>query len=791
MPQVTGSIPNLINGISQQATPLRLPSQADSSDNFYPSTSESLVPRPRTDHLTYITDTLDPDAYVHLIHRDDAERYLVAVLPGGQIRVWGYDGVERVVHDESDGTYLLGVTPKDDLRVLTAFDYTFITNKTVVVQEGLTFEAERPYEALVNVQAGNYGKAYRIFINGTEQSSVLTPDGGDSSHSGYIDTAFIAQNLRTGLLAPVGDGPVGGGSTGTTGAGGGDYYGTAFCISAPWVTGRYNNVIFLENPSVDFSISVEDGYSGKAMVAIKKTIQSFSDLPSRGPDGFVVEVQGSDATGFDNYWVKFTESDEVIHTGVWKECVKPGTRLGFRGTTAPHVLVRESDGTFTFKPAPWEDRKCGDDEKNPDPSFVGAPIESVAFFKNRLVILTRENACLSASSRDGYWRYYQGSLTALLDTDPIDTASNHHKITKLRHAVAHQGELLLFSDDTQFLLKGNEVLTPKTANNSVLTELMAVRACPPVSVGASLYVPGESGDWGGIFEYYLDKNMETADYNDVTAHVPAFIPAGIRKIVANPNLSLIFVLTDGDPSSLYVYKFFYNGQEKLQSAWQRWTFPGVTDIFDIAWENHLLRVALQRPDGVFVESLQCGVGIRDVGLDFQVRLDRAVSPTGTVIGDHYQTTYTLPYDVPEGMVAVSAQGESLAWSAVGRVVTIFGTPGEVRFGVPFTARHRLSTIYNRDPKDGKTSMTNGKLVLSRLSLAYAKAYAFRVEVTPEGRPMRTYPFWSVGGSTGHLSIPIASRNDRVTIDIVVDTFRPASFVSARWNGTWDAYNRQG
>ena len=142
---------------------------------------------------------------------------------------------------------------------------------------------------------------------------------------------------------------------------------------------------------------------------MKKRVQKFSDLPLHGPSGVVIEVAGTDTTSFDNYWVKF-EASGGGNVGVWKECVAPGTRLGINAATMPHILVREN-GTFTFKPATWEDRKCGDLASVPDPSFVGQTIEDVFFHKNRLGFLTQENICMSASGQ--FYNFYRSSVRPL------------------------------------------------------------------------------------------------------------------------------------------------------------------------------------------------------------------------------------------------------------------------------------------------------------------------------------------------------------------------------------------
>jgi hypothetical protein len=198
MAQTSGSVPNLINGISQQSPAMRLPSQAEASSNYYPTVTDGLTKRPPTDHLAVLANLPD-DTFTHFILRDEGEKYVVAIQTNGTIRVWDFAGAEKTVTNLGTA-YLAGITSADDdLRALTLVDHTFIVNKRRTVLAGTATEPTRPYEALINVAAGNYGRTYRIFINGTLAAYEITPDGSDSGHTAFIDTTKIAKDLYQGL----------------------------------------------------------------------------------------------------------------------------------------------------------------------------------------------------------------------------------------------------------------------------------------------------------------------------------------------------------------------------------------------------------------------------------------------------------------------------------------------------------------------------------------------------------------------------------------------------------------
>lgn len=796
MPAVTGSIPNLVNGVSQQAPAMRLPSQAEMSVNYYPTIIDGNIKRPRTNH-TCVIDALPANTFTHFIFRDAGEKYVVAITTDGDVRVWDFAGIEKTVTNNGED-YLAGLTnAKQELRALTVADHTFVVNKSRTVSAGTAKSPARPYEALVHVLAGNYAKDYRIYINGTLHAHLQTPDGDDRTDGPYIDTVRIAGALWQLLNAGTTTWPA------TTTAAGGGFN------TAPWAIGRYHSTIYIRNSTTDFTLNVEDGYSGRAMKDVKKVVQKFADLPLYGPDGFVVEVAGADGNLADNYWVQFQKDNDLNSAGVWRECVKPDTVLGLDASTMPHTLVRNNDGTFTFGPATWHDRVCGDEETVSDPSFVGHPIRDVFFHKNRLGFLTQENIVLSEAGV--FYNFFRKTLTALLDTDPIDVAASHMKVSLLKHVVPYQRELLVFSDETQFVLTGKELLTPKTVSADPITELRVHPDIRPVVAGSNVYFISEKDEWATVTEYYLDKALETADYDTVSSHIPAYIPSGVRNLIASTDLDLIVACSTGDPNALYCYSYYWNGQEKLQSSWCRWVIPDASEIENISFDRGLIRLLVWREGTLFLETINAEQKVADPGATYSTHLDRHIMLDNGVFDEEENlTTFTLPYEAPDGLKCVTGpggaqfQGVELTPSAINDNAVSFDgdlTDQPVRFGIPYESRYRFSRFFARDEKN-KSAVQTGRTQVLHLSVVYTRSAYFRVEVTCEGRGMRTYPFNGrvisdpdnmtsvVVLDDGKFSVPVMSRNDRVVIDLVNDTWLPCAFTSAEWKGTINPHSRQ-
>ena len=75
MPFISSSIPNLINGISQQPAEIRLASQGERQVNGLSSVARGLEKRPGTEHKAKLSSTAESDSFIHSIRRDRDEEY--------------------------------------------------------------------------------------------------------------------------------------------------------------------------------------------------------------------------------------------------------------------------------------------------------------------------------------------------------------------------------------------------------------------------------------------------------------------------------------------------------------------------------------------------------------------------------------------------------------------------------------------------------------------------------------------------------------------------------------------
>jgi hypothetical protein len=352
-------------------------------------------------------------------------------------------------------------------------------------------------------------------------------------------------------------------------------------------------------------------YSGTVYNLIKEHVSNTNNQP-----GSTVDSNSDGIEDWKEYWRVDTEYSTVPNS--WFEGI-----------------------AYKKRDAGYSTRNAGNDETNPFPSFVGNTINDVFFFKNRLGFLTDSNVIFSEA--DEYFNFFRTTTQQLLDSAPIDVGLSHTKVAVLQHALPFQEKLMLFSDNSQFVLRGADVLSPKTVAISPVTEYDISDGIAPLALGPYIYFPFNRGQFEGMFEYFVDNNTEVFEAEEITSQIPKYIPSKIKQMAGSASESMVLLQDNTDAKTLYVYKYFWSGKEKIQSAWQKWTFDNDVTGFDFI--DSTLYLIL---DGKVLVEMPVENALTDTGLDYTLLLDNRVDGAGKTVSYNEQTNRTTISGLPTG-----------------------------------------------------------------------------------------------------------------------------------------------
>ena len=641
--------PNLIAGVSQQPDGLRFPSQPLEQVNMWSSAVEGLIKRPNTKHINKLINGSVGTIYTHTINRSDTEHYAV-LLSDDTIRVFDADtGVEKTVAKPDGVTYLsVSDSPKTSFRCKTILDYTFIVNREITTAMSAATTASAINYAIVFVKQGvSSSTVYTVRINGTDYSYT----------SSTTDTDTIAAGLASAI---------------TTGVGAG------------WTIDRFNYVIRVKkNDNSTFTCeAINKSSTGSLLACFVASAKNITELPTIGFNNDIVKITGVADDEADEYWVKFeTTSGDVSGAGLWRETIAPAIPYAIDAATMPHVLVRESDGTFTFKRATWGNRTCGDLNTNPNPEFIGKKIHNTAFTRNRLDLLSGEGGTLSEAG--AYFNYFRTTITSLLDSDPIETEATSDNNSEQYSAVSFSSRFVSWGRNGQFLITGEPLLTPASVQTSQVGWYSNDQAVDPIAIEDKVlysFKRGEANDGSnntGIAEFYLDDlTLEKFKSYDITSHIPTYIEGMATGFAANDNNQLAVLQTTKSGNLLYIYKYYVESSNKrLQTAWFKAQFCTDCTIAGFGFINHLLLLFKQYADGLYLETIDTSPALRDAYSDTVFLLDRRITESGCTsisYSDINDTTeFTLPYTVstPERLVVIGRYTASLPASSLSLLAT--------------------------------------------------------------------------------------------------------------------------
>ena len=816
MAVISRAIPTLLRGISQSSDALKQADHADIQDNADSNPVLGLTKRSGSQFLASVGSSTLGNVHIQTINRDASEQY-VAIFSNGNVKVFELDGTEKTVNKPDGTNYLNTSNPRSVMKTVTIADFTFVVNTSITpaMDSAVSNSASNITQAIVFINQATAKTTYSVTVDG-----VTVTD--DTTGNDPLSTTTVATDLTAGLNSGL----------------------SGFTIA------RNGPVIHIKkNDGSNFSIDGNDTQGNTQLTVVKDSVQRFTDLPTVSPNGYVVEIKGDESTNFDNYYVKFvTNNGGAFEEGQWEESVEAGIPFKFNYDTMPHVLIRQADGNFrfarvdgdtytlsgvTYTLPKWGERTVGDLDSAPNPSFIDNKINNVFFFRNRLGFLTDDNVVLTRVSE--FFNFFPETVLSVIDSDPIDVGASHTKVAILKHAVTMGEQLVLFSDQTQFVLtSSSDALTPKTANVVVATEFESSDQAQPVGSGSSIYYLTKKGSFAGVREYITQENIAIKDASNITVHVPRLIPSNIFKLAVSTNEDVLVLLGTDNPNKLYINRWLYgDGFKKVLNSWSTFTFNSAKSIKNIDFVGTDLFMVVEEANGTTLEKIPFEAEFREPNSEFEFHLDHKVTEATTGVSIAYNsgtdvTTFTLPYRLNASMSVVGrylADGETSTFvDTQGNTKTL--KPGQVVQTTNTTNGSTSTITANGDFRNSKViigesylmhyrfsqqrlteganagEMISGRLQLHHFYIKFEDTGFFRVEVTPENRDTSTHKFTGrlLGASsaaigqinleTGTFRVPIMSRADRVDIDVKNDTFLPTQLSSAEYEAMFHMRSRR-
>lgn len=697
--------------------------------------------------------------------------------------------------------------------------------------------------AVVQIKAGLPNRLYRVFIqlNGTlhefayqtpssaysgalDTSDILTTDheytkkvndrvnAYNSAVTQWITTAanatrpsYIASQLADSATASIG--VVCQGSRG-----GAILFAWAFglTINAVEVTDSGDdsavNVTFNTVPSVDKLTSSH--YTGK-IVKVQ---------PDRGVAGFYMRAVGVVVGGAPG-WSKVR----------WEECPRttqapPAFPMVILGTNqsagaangnlfaaaTPELLATLLVGDTVSLPS-FGTRLVGDADTSPAPRYVGRQVTYMAMFQDRLVMAVGNVLCMSEVGN--YFNFWRTATLTVPDRDAVEIYALGSEDDTIRHGVLFDRSLLLFGERQQYVVPGQNPITPSTSTVMQSGAIEDSVDAPPIGGGSLVFFGKRRENSTEMFQISVGDVADTTNYTGLGLQLLDYIPGKPAQILHVSSPSLLFVRTDAAPSSLFVFRYIDQGSQRMLDSWSRFDygekFGQIVGMFlhDDAIYLDTWREAPQIGGTTYVGA-NGGFGWRTLErqsllpqLDSLPYLDSMRPMTSFLSGAGAREWHNQPY-----LAAAVAKTGGAAWlyglieapTSAGLFDATFGTLGvtqaQVYVGLPFQSYVELTSPRRRN-QDG-VAITQGRLSVGSLEVACSKSGGLVCSVSAYGNTESvTYRLGRrLGGPTNIIGTepidtttvrhPVQREVREYTCKLAAREWLPLSITRVTWTGQW-------
>ena len=695
----------LSNGISKQSDTVRYPNQVEAAENVQFSILKGASKRAGSSTHVRLQDGGASTGAVyklHMIERDDVERYCIIYGEGGYMQIVDLS-LKRscsVTMKGSSSSYLTTGNPEAaDLRFLTVGDTTFVLNTKVAT--GKIDNNTIDYRVMPH-------RIYRDSYDSVTGVATFKITPVPWSERNYYEQRIKKNESVTGgnwrLRFRGETTKVFKHESGTGFSGAGTNY------HIPWDAEASHYVSGNEGDGIDQYLE------RLKTIGSGKTICTYGNLPKQ------------------DILVEFSRDIDINDGGTELNSDESAPKLAKDvggDDLLDFISYSLSGGSYSIA--------RGSDDRNPVPEPItnNEVIKDMAFYRGRLV-LAFPNTLLFSRTNATYDFFIQ-KPASIADTDPIEISIASDDVANIDFIVPFRGSLMILTrQGRQYFLEDVTTLSPSTAT-VVPTTKYETQLVKPKTLGEAIYMVGSSATFSPIYQYFYDDLGKSSRAIDVSKHVQGLIPTDVGGFTGSPASQMVVAVSkveplsntarniesdssgdwgdesvwtftdtstalvegdlgpqpydvvdiksghtiDMDPSfsgtdsngyeippattaptaELFAYRWYDEGNERVQSAWTKWTY-GEENLLDAAVLDDEMYV-LRRQDAtltgnteVYIDKIYLGDETPTTSkYGFNVKLDYQIHGLATATTDqpttsaydaaNDKTTYTLktPTDV--------------------------------------------------------------------------------------------------------------------------------------------------
>jgi hypothetical protein len=363
------------------------------------------------------------------------------------------------------------------------------------------------------------------------------------------------------------------------------------------------------------------------------------------------------------------------------------------------------------------------------------------------------------------------------------------------------------------LTTDSDILNPNTAKINRLSSYNFNHKTNPVNLGTTIGFLDNANKYSRFFEMANIRREGEPEVVEQSKVVSQLFEKDL-KIISNSRENGLILFSEENTPTLYGYRYFVSGNERILQAWFQWTVTGTVqyhcmldDALYVVVRNNskdqLLKYSVKLDDnGHFVTA----------GEDYPIHLDHCTSVT-TGGGTYNSTTNKTTFPKPTGFESSSdiAAYDTDSGLNLGRFadVTINGSNLEISgnwsgetflIGYQFEMQVELPKIFFTYRSGNATRRdTRSDLIVHRVKFNFGQVGFYNMEVNRIGKPLFTQEVESTPADAYNANnvgfvpdvtgvVPCYERNKNLIITVKSKHPSPATIISYQWEGKYTNKN---
>ena len=550
------------------------------------------------------------------------------------------------------------------------------------------------------------------------------------------------------------------------------------------------------------------------MRCFQSSVNDVQNLPNQCKHGYIVKIANSRMSEEDDYYLRFDGQNNRDGVGSWSECAKPGIAKSL--TNMPLVIQRTAATTFTVKQFGYADRRVGDENTNPMPSFVSdgnttPRINKVLFFRNRLALLSGENVITSRPGTLGEPDFFSETALTVSASDPVDISAASMFPSELFDGIETNVGLIIFSSNQQFLLASDDtVFNPDTAKLRSISTFNYNIDINPISLGTTIAYVDNSGKFSRFNEMANISREGEPSIVEVSKVVPTLLPKDIDLLTNSRENSMILLGKTGS-DDVIGYKYFQVSDQRQQAAWFKWKLNNPLIYHFIINDEYFFLDSDYYLQSIKLVQTETDPSIVQDNVDFLLHVDNHTTVSGgsfnattnitTFTGVSWLNTVTTPN---HDLVVIDTNTNSVRVGRYGKPTvsgTSFTLPGNwsgatLTIGYIYPYEVKFPTFYaTRQQGNASRADVNSSLVLHRIKFHFGKIGLYETTLERLGKTDYTEIYESTELDEYKVSdapyleefiktVPVYEKNTNVDVILRSSHPAPATLRAVSWEGDY-------